>query len=147
VAAADVQRLLTGESSVAAEVVAFLEPYEQGMGIERDQQLSDLSFGLASSSFGTDFTALLEEERERGAAANTDTEEGPSSGATGVDPIFGESLVDGSDPFATGSSPASEAAEPSSKRRSKRGRGSRDSEAETPPTQQSNTDYESDPFA
>jgi len=147
VAAADVQRLLNGESNVAAEVVAFLEPYEQGMGIERDQQLSDLSFGLASSSFGTDFTALLEEERERGAASNTEIEDEPSTVVSGVGSIFGESIVDGSDPFATGSSPASEAAEPSSKRRSKRGRGSRDSEAETPPTQESNTDYESDPFA
>jgi len=147
VAAADVQRLLNGESSVAGEVVAFLEPYEPGMGIERDQQLSDLSFGLASSSFGTDFTALFEEERERGVAASTDIGEEPSTVAPGVDPIFGESSVDGSDPFATSSFTTSEAAEPSSKRRKKRGRGSRGSKDDTPQTQQSNTSYESDPFA
>ena len=45
--------------------MAFLEPYESGVGISRDQQLSDLSFGISASSFATQFVALLDEERAK----------------------------------------------------------------------------------
>ena len=109
--------------------------------------MSNLSFGLASSSFGTDFTALLGEVRESEAVGNTEIEDESTTVLSGVDPIFGESTVDSSDPFVTVSDTAIETAETSSKRRSKRGRGSRDGEDDSPQTQQSNTDYESDPFA
>ena len=60
VSATDVQSLVSGEMSVPAEVVAFMEPYEMS---DRTQQISDLTFTIASSNFASEFTEVVSQFR------------------------------------------------------------------------------------
>lgn len=65
VKAADVQALVNGDMSVPAEVVAFLDPYGEGSGMSpRNQQLSDLSFTIASSNFASEFSDVISRFRD-----------------------------------------------------------------------------------
>lgn len=127
----DVQRLLNGENSVPAEVVAFLEPYEEGIGISRDQQLSDLAFTIASSSFSTQFQELVAVKREALAAG-----ESPDIGSS-VQPdpdgdVFGRSAPSAVGPFGADAAPVE--AEPISENKRKGRRGRRKSAIEQEPT-------------
>lgn len=142
----NMQRLLNGESSAAAEVVAFLEPYEQGPG--RDQQISDLSFGLASSSFASHFSEILTAERDKATA-----EEGEAVSEKPTDPIdgiFGDtSTSKASDPFESMASVVDEEAAPNESRKKRRRRRSEaESESESAaPVEQPKSSDEWDPFA
>jgi hypothetical protein len=53
-------RLVKGAGSVDAELIAYLEPYE---GHPRANQISELSYGIAASSFASQLTSLLEQIR------------------------------------------------------------------------------------
>lgn len=66
-------RLVSGSGPVEAEVVAFLEPYEQQT---RAEQISGLSFTIASSSFSNHLTSLLKTIRESAEDNSVDTESG-----------------------------------------------------------------------
>jgi len=140
----DMQRLINGETSVAAEVVAFLEPYEQGPG--RDQQISDLAFGISAGNFVQQFTELLDVERARAlpSGALTDT------GATEDDPLIDDPFAPTSEKRASDSFGTSETIEVkvSNKglRRKRRERRSQESGRDSEP-QQSTTSTEWDPFA
>jgi hypothetical protein len=144
----NMQRLLNGESSAAAEVVAFLEPYEQGPG--RDQQLSDLSFGLASSSFASHFSEILTAERDK---ATADAEEGEAFSEKPTDPIddiFGDtSTSKATDPFESMVSAVDvEAAPKESRKKRRRRRSEVESESESAaPVEQPKSSDEWDPFA
>lgn len=144
VKAADFQRLLNGELSVAAEVVAFFEPYEGGIG--RDQQLSDLSFGLSASSFATEFVELLEGERERMSKNNEAVVESSVPEFGGIDDPFGSAPATSDDPFgSTVSTVVAVEAKPSGRR--KRGRKSRDEQEDVSQVIESSSTTETDPFA
>ena len=148
VKAEDVQRLVNGESSVNAEVVAFLEPYEQGVGIDRGQQISDLSFGLASSNLSAQLLEIVTSERER---QSTEPEELTDSAvAQSVDdPFGGVTQGTGTDPFSAQAFGSSQGEAEAPKRRGRRTRRSKEQEqgeqASAPDT--SNTTNEWDPFA
>lgn len=149
VEAQDVQRLINGESTVAAEVVAFLEPYESGVGISRDQQLSDLSFGISASSFATQFVALLDEER----AKVIDGDDQDDLGSIGEpidinDPFAGTSTVSNSDPFGSNIEPQSDSeTKTESKKKKRRERGARDEQASSGEASQPDESNNWDPFA
>ena len=149
VEAQDVQRLINGESTVAAEVVAFLEPYESGVGISRDQQLSDLNFGISASSFATQFVALLDEER----AKVIDVDDQDDLGSTGEpvdlnDPFAGTAAIADSDPFGSDSEPRSnQEAKTKSKKKKRRERGARDEQASSGEASQPDESNNWDPFA
>ena len=66
-------RLVSGSGPVEAEVVAFLEPYEQQT---RAEQISGLSFTIASSSFSNQLTSLLNTIRESAEDNSVDVESG-----------------------------------------------------------------------
>jgi hypothetical protein len=145
VSSADIQRLLNGESTVPAEVVAFLEPYEQGP--DREQQISDLSFGLVSSSFAAQFTEILGVEREKASAGEeSPSESGDSS--TGFDDVFGDTSVSSiSDPFDSLTSGAESKESPKESRRKRRGRRSKEDIESSAPIEESKSSDEWDPFA
>ena len=149
VEAQDVQRLINGESTVAAEVVAFLEPYESGVGISRDQQLSDLNFGISASSFATQFVALLDEER----AKVIDGDDQDDLGSIGEpidinDPFAGTSTVSNSDPFGSNIEPQSDSeTKTESKKKKRRERGARDEQASSGEASQPDESNNWDPFA
>ena len=147
----DLQRLLNGDASVAAEVVAFLEPYEAGVGIDRDQQLSDLAFSISASNLESELKEILDAERAKVPAEEGD-ELTEGAGLQGIpdpgDPFGGAVTGDESDPF--GASSFSQAAqEPASesKRRKRRGRRSESAEIESSQPEQSDTTENLDPFA
>jgi hypothetical protein len=74
VKAADVQSLTNGGMSVPAEVVAFLDPYEQIDGSSnRAEQLSDLSLTIASSNFASEFSDIVSRFRELNQVDEIDT--------------------------------------------------------------------------
>jgi hypothetical protein len=115
------QRLLNGENSIPAEVVAFLEPYEEGIGISRDQQISDLSFTIASSSFSTQFQELIAGKRDEAAAGESpdvDSSVPPQPG----DSVFGSSAPSVVDPFGADAAPVEAGPAAENKRRGRRGR-------------------------
>lgn len=145
VSSADIQRLLNGESTVPAEVVAFLEPYEQGP--DREQQISDLSFGLVSSSFAAQFMEILGAEREKvSAGEETPSESGGSS--TGFDDVFGDTSVSAtSDPFESLTSAPKPKESPKDSRKKRRGRHSPDTTESSAPVEESKSSDEWDPFA
>jgi hypothetical protein len=145
VSSADIQRLLNGESTVPAEVVAFLEPYEQGP--DREQQISDLSFGLVSSSFAAQFTEILGVEREKASAGEeSPSESGDSS--TGFNDVFGDTSVSSiSDPFDSLTSGAESKESPKESRRKRRGRRSKEDIESSAPIEESKSSDEWDPFA
>lgn len=64
-------RLIDGSGPVEAEIVAFLEPYEQQT---RAEQISGLSFTIASSSFSNHLTSLLKIIRESAEENSADVE-------------------------------------------------------------------------
>jgi len=136
---------LNGESTVPAEVVAFLEPYEQGP--DREQQISDLSFGLVSSSFAAQFTEILGVEREKASAGEeSPSESGDSS--TGFDDVFGDTSVSSiSDPFDSLTSGAESKESPKESRRKRRGRRSKEDIESSAPIEESKSSDEWDPFA
>ena len=144
----DLQRLLNGEASVAAEVVAFLEPYEEGVGIDRDQQLSDLGFALSASNIATEIKEILDTEREKTVVESGDEPDEIYVPKDIGDPFDGPSTSDASDEFGTTSSsqlatePASE-----SKRRKRRGRRSEPEEMMESQPEQSQATETWDPFA
>ena len=147
----DLQRLLNGDASVAAEVVAFLEPYEAGVGIDRDQQLSDLAFSISASNLEAELKEILDAERAKTSAEGGD-ELTEGAGLQGIpdpgDPFGGAVTGDESDPF--GASSFSQAAqEPASesKRRKRRGRRSESEEIKASQPEQSDTTENLDPFA
>ena len=142
------QRLLNGEASVSAEVVAFLEPYEEGVGIDRDQQLSDLAFALSASNIATEIKEILDAEREKTVIEGGDEPDEIYVPKDIGDPFDGPSTSDASDEFGTTSSsqlatePASE-----SKRRKRRGRRSEPEEMMESQPEQSQATETWDPFA
>lgn len=148
VKAEDVQRLVNGESSVDVEVVAFLEPYEQGGGSNRDQQISDLSFGLASSNFTAQLLEIIAMERER---QSVDAEESVDSPETSdaSDPFGGPTQRASADPFQMESVDVVENVSEVPERRSRRSRRgkARAKIDESPAPTESNTTNEWDPFA
>jgi len=74
VKAADVQSLTNGGMSVPAEVVAFLDPYEQIDGSSnRAEQLSGLSLTIASSNFASEFSDVVSRFRELNQVDEIDT--------------------------------------------------------------------------
>lgn len=91
----EMARLVDGSGSVNAELIAYLEPYE---GRPRADQISELSYSIASSSFSSQLAALLEQLREStGVDVADDLEDGggsaspvpaPGSGAI-ADDVFG----------------------------------------------------------
>lgn len=147
--AEDIQRLTNGGSSVAAEVVAFLEPYEEGVGIDRGKQISDLSFALVSSNFAAQLTEVLESERGR-QIANVDDEPTDVTVVQAADDPFGDATgKSANDPFLSGTSESvSSEANKSSKRggRLRRRDKQEQSSAETLPESSSASDNW-DPFA
>ena len=149
VEAQDVQRLINGESTVAAEVVAFLEPYESGVGISRDQQLSDLSFGISASSFATQFVALLDEERAKVEDGEDQDDLGPIEEPADInDPFVGASTIADSDPFGSDVEPQSDSeTKAESKKRKRRGRGGRDEQVTSSEQNQPDESNNWDPFA
>lgn len=144
----DLQSLLNGEVSVPAEIIAFLEPYEAGVGIDRDQQLSDLSFGISASNFAAEITQVLEEERSKTASDDVDDASVGIEQVDPDDPFGSSSTVDESDPF--GASTYSQTEQESAsetKRRKKRGRRKEpeDANSRQPETSESTENW--DPFA
>jgi len=144
----DMQRLINGETSVAAEVVAFLEPYEQGQG--RDQQISDLAFGISASSLATHFLELVESIRKEASEANDGDVDGGEYSP--VSTIGSAATVTESidDPF--GSSTAISVAADTDrteqpKRRGRRSRRDAEDMSEPEQSNQSNQSTEWDPFA
>jgi hypothetical protein len=136
---------LNGESTVPAEVVAFLEPYEQGP--DREQQISDLSFGLVSSSFAAQFTEILGAEREKLSAGEETPSESGGSG-TGFDDVFGDTSVSAtSDPFDSLTSAAEPKESPKELRKKRRGRRSKEDNEPSAPIEESKSSDEWDPFA
>ena len=144
----DVQSLLNGEVSVPAEVIAFLEPYEAGVGIDREQQLSDLSFRISASNFATEFMQILEEEKSK---TGLEESEDPSIGvvqADADDPFGGLNTVDESDPFGTLSNSQTEQdTAPEARRRKKRSRRKESADAKASQPEQSESTENWDPFA
>lgn len=145
-------RLVEGAGSVDAELVAYLEPYE---GSPRADQISELSYSIASSSFASQLTSLLEQMRASldvaGGDAPGDAAEAipsPTASSPGpiVDDIFGTP---------TGSGAAPEPAVVASgrgrrtSRRRRADRGDDPGRDESPAIDQSSTnnDKEWDPFA
>jgi len=148
VKSSDIQSLLNGEVSVPAEVIAFLEPYEAGVGIDRDQQLSDLAFGISASNFATEFMQIVEEERNKSALEDSKDAAGEVAPVDPDDPFGGSNTVNESDPFGTsGFSQTEQAAEPETKRRKKRGRRKESEENKASQPEQSESTENWDPFA
>lgn len=117
----DMQRLLNGENSIPAEVVAFLEPYEEGIGISRDQQLSDLAFTIASSSFSTQFQELVTIKRDAlvaGESPDIDSSVQPEQD----DGVFGSSVPSAVDPFGADAAPVEAGPVNENKRKGRRRR-------------------------
>ena len=142
----EMQRLVSGQTSANVEVVAFLEPYELGIGIDRAQQISDLSFGLSASSFASQFVELLESEKAKVAIEGPGTPTGVDTQGDSNDP-FADVGIAQTDPFgmATQEFPSeSKGAARSRKRRGRRQESSQDFESNQ---QQPDTTNEWDPFA
>jgi len=145
IGADDLQRLINGDTSVPVEVVAFLEPYEHGQG--RDQQITELAFGIAGGSFSTQFMELLESRR----SATSDGDDGENepetepdvwSGATG-----GDSSPTYDDPFGTAVPVPDEDGSDSGKESSRRGKRSRRDDDDANEPQKASTTEDFDPFA
>ena len=140
------QSLVNGQSSVNAEVVAFLEPYEQGIGIDRGQQISDLSFGISASSFATHFVELIESERAK-IASEDSAVPSTQSGRSLIDDPFGGMSVPQEDPFGATTQAITEPSESVSRGRKRRNRRSEREQESGGIEEQSNTTNEWDPFA
>jgi len=141
----DMQRLINGETSVAAEVVAFLEPYEQGQG--RDEQISDLAFGISADSFATQFLELVEGKRKEAFEANEgDVEAGVPTPASTVDTAATDpdSI---NDPFGTAAAAPASGNTNRNEQPRRRGRRSRRDVDDISEPEQSNQPTEWDPFA
>ncbi|NBO54004.1 MAG: VWA domain-containing protein [Actinobacteria bacterium] len=146
VKSADMQSLVNGQSSVSAEVVAFLEPYEQGIGIDRGQQISDLSFGISASSFATHFVELLESERAKIAFNDVDMSSTDGGGTLIDDPFAGMSPSQ-ADPFGMPQQLVAEPDEDVSRGRKRRKRRAESDQAIDYAEDQSTSTNEWDPFA
>ena len=148
VKSSDLQSLLNGEDSVPAEVIAFLEPYEAGVGIDRDQQLSDLAFGISASNFASEFMQIVEEERNKSALEDSEDGVGEVAQVDPDDPFGGSNTVNESDPFgASGFSQTEQDTAPETKRRKKRGRRKESEENKASQPEQSESTENWDPFA
>jgi hypothetical protein len=80
-----VQQLANGAGQAGAEVVAFLEPYE--MGQPREQQILELAFTIASSSFASHFLDVVQSVRDASQPGGTvETPEVVGSGGEGPGP-------------------------------------------------------------
>ena len=144
----ELQSLLNGEASVPAEVIAFFEPYEAGVGIDRDQQLSDLSFGLSASNFSTELMQLVEEEKAKAALGESDELSDATVRVDPDDPFGGADTVNESDPFGAASfSQAAPESATETKRRKKRGRRKESEDVNTSQPEQSESKENWDPFA
>ncbi len=146
VKAADMQSLVNGQSSVNAEVVAFLEPYEQGIGIDRGQQISDLSFGISASSFATHFVELIESERAKIASDESEVSSPQIDQPFSDDPFAGMSAIQ-DDPFGATPRAVVEPSESVSRGRKRRNRRSEREQESGRTEEQSSTKNEWDPFA
>ena len=118
------------------------------MGIDRDQQLSDLAFALSASNIATEIKEILDAEREKAVTEGGDEPDEIYVPKDDGDPFDGPSASDGSDPFGTTSS-SQLATEPASgsKRRKRRGRRSEPEEMMENQPQQSEATESWDPFA
>jgi len=144
----DLQRLLNGEATVDAEVVAFLEPYEGGVGVDRDQQLSDLAFSLSASNIATEIKAILDAEREKTVVEGGNEPDEVDVPKDSGDPFDGLSESDVSDPFGTtSSSQLATERDSDPKRRKRRGRRNESEESKQSQPEQSETTENWDPFA
>jgi hypothetical protein len=111
VKAADVQALVNGEMSAPAEVVAFLDPYGEGSGMSpRNQQLSDLSFTIASSNFASEFSDVVSRFRDLNQVDQIDTSVDSATDDWGSTSTNSAGAVQGFDAF--GDSPASVPSQP-----------------------------------
>ena len=140
----DIQRLINGETSVNAEVVAFLEPYEQGQS--RDQQVSDLAFGLASSSLASLITEIITAERERQAGV-VEVATGSHNENAQDDPFAPKTAGSSSDPFGSDSLGASTNTELEQTRRRRRGRRQTGPVQDAPREEPSTSNTEWNPFS
>lgn len=109
---ADAASLVAGVGPVPAEIVAFLEPYESA-GTNRSQQISDLTYTIASSSFSTQLASLLDAVRESGTGVGEggfDSEPGTpaSTPAPDDDGVFGTASASAAAPDASTSHPTNE---------------------------------------
>lgn len=143
-------RLIDGSGPVEAEIVAFLEPYEQQTRVE---QISALSFTIASSSFSNHITSLLKTIRESAEENSADMESDSRTKAE----VTGESglIQKPSTDFFGGGSTQQHQPEPQSltqadgSARGRRKRFGREAESDTATESQSspNKKEEWDPFA
>jgi hypothetical protein len=101
VSSADAQALVNGEMNVPAEIVAFLDPYGNGM-TSRNQQIADLSFTISSSNFASEFSEVVSRLRDLNQVDEIDTpgSDGWDSATTspsGASPsgfdVFGDSIA------------------------------------------------------
>jgi hypothetical protein len=111
VKAADVQALVNGDMSAPAEVVAFLDPYGEGSGMSpRNQQLSDLSFTIASSNFASEFSDVVSRFRDLNQVDQIDTSADSATDDWGSTATNSAGAAQGFDAF--GDSPASVPSQP-----------------------------------
>ena len=146
VKSADMQNLVNGQSSVAAEVVAFLEPYEQGIGIDRGQQLSDLSFGISASSFATHFVELLQSEQEK-LASDVPVVPTGEGGQSLIDDPFAGMSSQPVEPFGMSTQASAAPSEDKSRGRKRRNRRSESEQESGQIEDQAISTNEWDPFA
>lgn len=142
-------RLIDGPGPVEAEIVAFLEPYEQQT---RAEQISALSFTIASSSFSNHLTSLLKTIRESAKdSADMESDSRTKAEVTGEPGLIQNSSMD----FFGGGSTQQHQPEPQSltqvdgSARGRRKRFGREAESGTATESQSspNKEEEWDPFA
>jgi hypothetical protein len=111
VKAADVQALVNGDMSAPAEVVVFLDPYGEGSGMSpRNQQLSDLSFTIASSNFASEFSDVVSRFRDLNQVDQIDTSADSATDDWGSSATNSAGAAQGFDAF--GDSPASVPSQP-----------------------------------
>ena len=141
-------RLVGGGSEVDAELVAFLEPYEQPLGQPRTEQISGLSFAIASSNFSNHVASLLDSVRTASADQGDDLS---ASSAAGVETSSsGTGSASATDVFgggAFGTAEAPVAAEDEGSARRKRGRRGSEQKPETIQQESTKKEQEWDPFA
>jgi hypothetical protein len=154
VRSADVQSLANGEMSAPAEVVAFLDPYGDGAGMSpRNQQLSDLSFTIASSNFASEFSDVVSRFRDLNQADQTDPSGGDvSDGWDSMTTSASGTSVSGFDAFGESIGQTQVQSTPDGKGKSKEKRKKKEKNVDFeqdsssgPSSQSANTDW--DPFA
>jgi hypothetical protein len=154
VKAADVQALVNGDMSAPAEVVVFLDPYGEGSGMSpRNQQLSDLSFTIASSNFASEFSDVVSRFRDLNQADQTDPSGGDvSDGWDSMTTSASGTSVSGFDAFGDSIGQTQVQSTPDGKGKSKEKRKKKEKNVDFeqdsssgPSSQSANTDW--DPFA